>query len=242
MTIHVVSPGQSLSSVAAEYGVGVGLLASWNGLAANAPLAVGQSLLVLSPKTLYTVRPGDTLYTIAGRFGVTARSLLRNNPALNGRNRIYPGQVLVIAYRETPQETMELSGYAYPFVDEGVLRGILPYARLLMPFTYGFTADGALIPLDDRRLIQLAGEYGVLPYLHLSTLTEEGAFSSARAAQLFRDPAAQELLLAELVSVGRRGATGESTWTLSMSSRNTPPATPLLPAGFGRRPGRWAES
>ena len=102
MTIHTVTPGQTLFSIGAEYGVAPGLLARWNGLTAEASLAVGQSLLILTPQTLYTVRPGDTLYAIAGRFGVSPLELLRNNPNLGGSAAVYPGQVLVIRFAEQP--------------------------------------------------------------------------------------------------------------------------------------------
>ena len=209
MTIHTVTPGQTLFSIGAEYGVAPGLLARWNGLTAEASLAVGQSLLILTPQTLYTVRPGDTLYAIAGRFGVSPLELLRNNPNLGGSAAVYPGQVLVIRFAEQPETQIDVSGYAYPYVREEILRGILPYATIFMPFTYGFTEDGTLIELDDRRLISLAAQYGVLPYLHLSTLTEDGSFSSARAQRLFENPAAQEKLLSELLRVAReRGYRG----------------------------------
>lgn len=209
MTIHTVTPGQTLFSIGAEYGVAPGLLARWNGLTAEASLAVGQSLLILTPQTLYTVRPGDTLYAIAGRFGVSPLELLRNNPNLGGSAAVYPGQVLVIRFAEQAETQIDVSGYAYPYVREEILRGILPYATIFMPFTYGFTEDGTLIELDDRRLISLAAQYGVLPYLHLSTLTEDGSFSSARAQRLFENPAAQEKLLSELLRVAReRGYRG----------------------------------
>ena len=47
MTIHVVSPGDTLFSVAAQYGLAPVLLAGMNGMAADAQLVVGQTLVVL---------------------------------------------------------------------------------------------------------------------------------------------------------------------------------------------------
>ena len=43
----------------------------------------------------YTVRPGDTLWTIARRFGTTVQNLVRANNIADP-NLIYPGQVLTI--------------------------------------------------------------------------------------------------------------------------------------------------
>ena len=49
-----------------------------------------------------------------------------------------------------------------------------------MPFTYGFTPEGTLVPMDDERLLALAEDYGVRPFLHLSTLTAAGRFPPHR--------------------------------------------------------------
>jgi LysM repeat protein len=54
----------------------------------------------ISPGThlLYTVRPGDTLYTIAQQLGINIPSLVQSNalyPPFADPNRIFPGQVLL---------------------------------------------------------------------------------------------------------------------------------------------------
>lgn len=43
---------------------------------------------------LYVVRPGDTLSTIAGRFGVSMTAILDLNPAIDDPNTIFSGQVI----------------------------------------------------------------------------------------------------------------------------------------------------
>ena len=40
---------------------------------------------------IYTVRKGDTLWGIAGRYGVTLRALIAANPQIKNPNLIYPG-------------------------------------------------------------------------------------------------------------------------------------------------------
>jgi spore coat assembly protein SafA len=45
---------------------------------------------------LYTIKPGDTLYSIAKRFNVSVANLHNANPQIVDPNVIYPGQTLVI--------------------------------------------------------------------------------------------------------------------------------------------------
>ena len=172
MQIHVVSSGETLFSIARHYDVPAGILARYNGLAEPYRLAVGQSLLILRPTSLVTVRAGDTLSSLARQNGQSVRSLLRLNPNLTQQTAIYPGQIVVTAIEDAPERTAAAFGYAYPYVSPSVLAGILPYAGGLAPFTYGFTEDGTLVPLDDTALLAQAAEIGTAGVMHLSTLTE----------------------------------------------------------------------
>ena len=97
MHLHIVTTGQTLYSVARQYGIHPGLIARQNGLREPYRLAVGQCLLILQPRAVYTVRSGDTLYAIAQRFGTDVKTLWRNNPNLSGGTTLYPGQTLVLS-------------------------------------------------------------------------------------------------------------------------------------------------
>jgi LysM repeat protein len=44
----------------------------------------------------YVIQPGDTLTSIAARFGVTVEDIVRINPILVNPNAIYPGQIIHI--------------------------------------------------------------------------------------------------------------------------------------------------
>ncbi len=209
MLIHVVAPGETLSAIGRRYGVAPGLIARYNGLGLNTPLAVGQSLLILFPAQTYTVREGDTLFSVAQSLGTTAIQLLRDNPNLGGVPLLYPGQLLVSGFQDTPTRSVEVTGYAYPFVDRSILRGILPYTSVLIPFTYGIAQGGGVVPLEDEELIALARQYSVRPVMHLSTLTEDGTFSTARASAVMRDPAARQRLIdAVIETMQERGYEG----------------------------------
>lgn len=203
MTIHVVRAGESLRSIAAQYGVPPELLAGLNGTTAETPLAVGQTLVVRLPAEVHTVSAGETVYGIARRYGLSVRQLYQNNFSLGGRSELAIGQTLVLAYADTPLRTIGVNGYAYPHISGTLLDAALPYLTYLTPFTYGFTETGALVPLDDGRLLAAAGRQRAAALLHLSTLTEEGRFSNERSSALLANEPLQETLAQSILQAMR---------------------------------------
>ena len=75
MTIHVVQRGETLSNIAAQYGVDPVRLASDNAVPPDGAIAVGQTLVVRFPRQVHAVAAGETLYSIARYYGVTFRQL-----------------------------------------------------------------------------------------------------------------------------------------------------------------------
>ena len=203
MDIHVVRAGESLSSVAALYGVPAGILAGLNGVERDAPLAVGQTLVVRYPRELHTVASGESVYSIALRYGLSVRTLYQNNPALGGRSALYPGQTLVISYDDAPLRTLAVNAYAYPFIRGALLDAALPSLTYLTPFTYGVQADGTLLPLADEWLLAAAGQYRTASLMHLSTLTEEGSFDNARSTLVLEDKTVQDALVRSVLETVR---------------------------------------
>jgi len=195
LEIYTVRAGDTLYSVSRRFGVPAGLIAVWNSVPAPYDLVVGQALLLLTPERLYTVREGDTYESISARTGVPLRTLYSNNPNLYGGTApLYSGKSLVLSFAEKPESDADFTGYAYPFIESRVLFWGLPYINALVPFTYGFKASGELIPLSDGALLAAAESMGTQALLHLSTLTENGSFSSERAERLFESPAAMDTL------------------------------------------------
>ena len=195
MEIYVVRAGDTLSRIASSFDVPLSQLIQDNGLTDPYRLVVGQALVVRFPTLTYTVQPGDTLFSIARRSGLSLRQLWRNNPILQGNINIYSDQTLVLAYRQQGQRPLTVNGYAYPFIDKALLRATLPYLTWLTPFTYGITPEGGLVDLDDRELIALSRAQGAAPMMHLSTLTEEGGFSNDLAHLVLTDSEIQAKLI-----------------------------------------------
>lgn len=261
MDIHVVKPGDTLYLISQQYGVPMSQLLNDNQLPDPSRLVVGQTLVIQYPLETHTVRAGDTLSSIAAMHGMTVRELMRNNPVLRGEDRITPGQILVISYRQERGGTLSVNGYAYPYIDRGLLQRTLPYLSDLTPFTYGFTPQGALIDLQDQSLVDAARQMGVRPLLHLSTLTEDGGFSNELAHIALTDQEVQTRLISELLdTIARKGYRGldvdfEFVYSTdaqayaqfvnrlreALSPMGLPVIVALAPKVFARQPGRLYE-
>ena len=209
MTIHVVQAGESVGSIAMHYGVDPVRLAADNAVPADGALAVGQTLVVRFPRQVHAVQPGETLTSIAAAYGTSVRQLWRNNWPLGGMEDLSPGQVLVISYWDERLGTASFNGYAYPYIDPALLSAQLPYVTYLTPFTYGITAGGGLLPLEDDAMLSAARQRGTAPVMHLSTLTESGQFDTQRAEMVLTDFEVQDRLVAEVLqTVLRKGFAG----------------------------------
>ena len=205
MFIHVVRPGETLYSVAAQYDLEPALLAGPNGLGVDAQLVVGETLVVREPRVVHTVVSGDTVWSVARQYGTDARTLYRNNFSLGGQSILQPGQLLVVEYGDDIRlGSIGVNAYAYPYIDAALLDAALPYLTYLTPFTYGIDAAGGLLPLNDAALLGAAARYRVAPLMHLSTLTEAGNFSNERSSLLLRSPDLQEKLIRDVIETMRQ--------------------------------------
>lgn len=96
VTTYTVRTGDTLSGIAAKYGISTQNLASLNGIANPNFIKSGQKLKVngkAKSVRVYTVRPGDNLNVIAKRLGTSVNNLVDKN-SIKNRNVIYTGQKL----------------------------------------------------------------------------------------------------------------------------------------------------
>lgn len=96
------------------------------------------------------------------------------------------------------QETILVNGYAYPTISRETLDAWLPDLTFVSAFSYGFTADGQLIILDDENITEPAKAAGVEPLMVLTPLDRQGAFNNQLAKSLLENPQAQETLIAQI--------------------------------------------
>jgi LysM repeat protein len=97
--VYYVQPGDSLYSIAARYGVSSSVLQQSNGLGSN-QIYPGQALNIATQGAnsaagfSYTVLPGDSLFLLAQRFGVSIDSIKSSNNLSS--NYLWAGKQLII--------------------------------------------------------------------------------------------------------------------------------------------------
>lgn len=104
-TIHIVQRGETLYSISRRYGVTVQALMSYNNLRSTT-IYVGQRLLIPTggpgsgTSVTYVVQRGDTLFSLARRYGTTVDAIMRANRLTS--TQIYVGQRLTIPITTPP--------------------------------------------------------------------------------------------------------------------------------------------
>mgnify|MGYP000851220236 FL=1 len=108
---YTVQPGDSMFSIAQRFGVPLDDLIAANPQIPNPNLIFpGQIVCVpreapgpCPPGTFaYTVQPGDSMFSIAQRFGVSLNALIAANPQIPNPNLIFPGQVVCVPTGQPP--------------------------------------------------------------------------------------------------------------------------------------------
>ncbi len=200
MTIYVVEPGDTIGSIAQQFGVTTERLIVDNELPNPDNLVVGQSIVVRVPEVVHTIVQGDTLTSIAEQYDTTTLRILQNNPWAAVESNIVPGETLVISFQDEGRiDTALITGYAYPFINRQTLSKTLPFLTYLSLFTYGFSPQGELVPIDDEELIAQAREAGVGAIMMLAPMTPEQEFNSQIAHEMFLNPAGQAALIDNIV-------------------------------------------
>lgn len=153
--------------------------------------------------TIYTVKPGDSIDSIAAAYGIGTDTIIYNNQL------VYPfalavGQALLLSLPSDSGNDINMEkrliitgGYAYPFINRPTLIQTLPYLTELFVFSYGFTAAGELIPppLDDTWMISLAKEYRTSPLLTLTPFGPDGMFNNYLITVMVNNMEVQQTLI-----------------------------------------------
>jgi len=98
--IYVVSPGDTIESIATRYNTTPQELYNINSfLNSNSPLTVGQRIIIPVPRMemfeYYTIKKGDSLYKISQNYDMTINELAKLN-GLDPTDYLYAGQILIV--------------------------------------------------------------------------------------------------------------------------------------------------
>ena len=198
MEIHIVNTGDTLQSIAAQYGVSAERVAYDNNIAGT-DLVVGQALIIAIPETIYTIQNGDTIQSIAAAFGTTALQIVRNNSYLLNESFLLPGRQIVIRYTEMEQRNIKIFGYAYGFIRDDILEESCLYLDELLPFSYGYNMDGTLIPMNDDRLLVEATRFGLRKRMVITPLDINERFNNQLVVMVLSDVTMRENLITNIL-------------------------------------------
>ena len=184
MHIHRVSRGESVFGIARAYGVSPTSIIEVNGLENPDALAVGQELLVLTPRRAYTARRGDTVGGVARRFGMKTEEIYAANPSLLSEDRLYEGQVLALGYGDARLGMAASCGYVFSGCsEEAILRG-LPYLTYLTVAAVAIRGGEVARLFDGSSAVKLARGHGKVPILRVFL---EGCGECYRSGDSFAD-------------------------------------------------------
>ncbi|MBR7116147.1 MAG: LysM peptidoglycan-binding domain-containing protein [Clostridia bacterium] len=215
MIIHNVKSGETLTDVAACYGISPIKLAENNGLSQKSALIEGEELLILQPTRSTNAKVGESLDDIARRFGVRESTLLGINPELCGSGRLYAGQPIAVKYGQPLYGLGIGNGYYYRGCSREALMRALPYLNYVT--VSGAVGRGGRVNMlfDDTEVVSLARAAGKLPMLRLWLGDEDASHREATIKSA--------LLIASargyhgLTLAGEVGTGEESKATLSMA-------------------------
>ncbi len=205
MQIHVVNQGESLFGIAQAYSTRVEDLVRANEIPDPSRLVVGQALVIPIVGMFYWVRPGDSLYSIGQRLGVSYLQLAQINQ-LSLETPLPVGLRLYIPPR--PRVRAETNAYVEPRgteVSEALLqdsRRAAPYLTYLAPFSYELQRDGSLKGPPLGELPSIAAAQGATLMMVVTNL-EGGQFSAELGSIILNDEELQNRLLDEILRIAR---------------------------------------
>jgi len=201
MDIHVVRPGDSIYSIARQYGVSWQKIIADNELENPDQLVPGQTIVITEGYRQHIVQPGESLYLIGLQYQVRLRDIISANPQITDPSRLTIGQTVIIPPRRINFGPIEVNGYAFPNINMETLRKTLPHLTYLSIFSYEVNRDGSLREINDTPLIQAARNAGVAPLMVITNISETGGFDSDLASAILSNEEVQDTLLDNVIRI-----------------------------------------
>lgn len=206
MQIHVVQPNQSLTGIAQAYSTTVTDLVEANELPNPNRLVTGQALVIPIVGSFYWVQSGDSLWSIAQKFGLSYQELARIN-------RLGANQPLQVGYRlyipRRSKRNAEFNAYVEPrgntvapALEEGA-REAAPYLTYLAPFSFQALRDGSLKEPLLNNFPTIAKTNGNV-LMMVITNQENDQFSDELGRILLNDITIQDRFLNNIVTTAKK--------------------------------------
>lgn len=164
---HTVRAGETLLGIAGQYGVTVDEIQAANDLQ-NELIRAGDELFIpitrpengedgsiaVASQFEYSVEAGDTIVSIASRFGSTVAEIQRAN-SLTDNSVIRPGQVLAVPVQQVPSEVLASSAEATPTPASGESRPFVTPSETIYiePRLIG-PPDNAVLSREEAALLR----------------------------------------------------------------------------------------
>lgn len=130
--VHVVQPGDTLFHLAEQYHTTVEAISAANGIDDARFILVGQELIIPGVEALpagartYDIQPGDTLDTLAARFGTSVERLASDN-AITSPAGLFVGQALTVQPDDTQPAPTPMRAIHHARAGDNVFRVALRY-------------------------------------------------------------------------------------------------------------------
>lgn len=206
MQIHVVRQNQTLQGIAAAYSISPNVLVQTNQIPNPNDLVPGQTIVIPIIGRYYRVNRGDSLYSIARRFGIPLQTLIYTN-------RISPQMVLPVGFRlyipPLPKTNAEINGYVE--IPSGGLtdelsrnsRETAPHLTYLSVFSYRVNRDGSLQAPNIANLTQIAREARASLVMVVTNIEQNG-FSGELDHVILTNEQVQDTLLNNIISLANQ--------------------------------------
>ena len=179
MHIYRTENNESVYDIASEFGVSPIKIAENNDLEIRGRLPMGREVLILTPSRTYNVKGTDTLGRIAERFKTTKEALMRLNPELEGREKLYSGQLLTIKESTPSYGMISTNGYLYAGTPRERLIAIIPYLSYVTVCSAVYKDRHVRSLYQSEDTVELIKSFGRAPMLriYLSELPGEDEVS-----------------------------------------------------------------
>lgn len=147
---------------------------------------------------IHVVKPGESLWLIAKRYGSTIKAIAKENHLPNPE-LIHPGQKLII--NSTVKPVKEVNGYLLDLGPSGqsLIRDFGEQLTYITPFSYQVRPNGSIIPLNDEGVLNIAKQEQIAPLMAITNMDNRG-FNSDIAHAILSNIAVQETLINNILT------------------------------------------